>query len=287
MSLVSSQNFVNDRVYTLNSLIEELALLERHIRDGSVHLCDCLPEKHLPLVSGLASEGFIFAESSSEKSFMARMRDKARVYKDKIKRGELRDKEAMNELASWARGLRHAVEARDWGFSRSVYAGSSPKYYSESKSFLRGTEYSTVGTTKMTVTKKEILGIDAGAFIGKGASMGWVEVDKAMGKVAAPVHLRPSTYLNLGVGALSQFLAFSRRVKAPWDLPLAVFGAMQLTMIVDYAGEALAGAGGVVAAARVTYPATRTYTATYPGGNSTVQTVPMGTAPRPRYTITA
>lgn len=33
-------NFPSDRDYTVNALVEELFLIERHVRDGSWHLCD-------------------------------------------------------------------------------------------------------------------------------------------------------------------------------------------------------------------------------------------------------
>ena len=73
-------NFPGDRDYTLNAIVEELTLMERHLRDGSWHLCTCNPEKHLPLLAGLASEGFGFTTDSDEKEFMRQLRDRSRLW---------------------------------------------------------------------------------------------------------------------------------------------------------------------------------------------------------------
>jgi len=109
----SKANFPNDRDYTLNSLIEELTLIERHIRDGSWRRCNCNPEKHLPLVAGLASEGYGFAEDKAEKEFMRCLRDTARVTREKMERGLFRDRDA-EKLRAWARASRHRIEYREW-----------------------------------------------------------------------------------------------------------------------------------------------------------------------------
>jgi hypothetical protein len=60
--------------YTNEALIEELALLERHYRDGSWNVCSCVPEKHLPLIAGLASEGLMFLEAAENPAERERMK---------------------------------------------------------------------------------------------------------------------------------------------------------------------------------------------------------------------
>jgi len=110
---IQSVNFPDDKMYTLNALVEELALMERHLRDGSWVLCSCNPEKHLPLVSGLASEGFGFTDDKDEKEFMRLIRDRARIWKAQIQEGKF-DKEDADKLRTWARELRHRIEFRRW-----------------------------------------------------------------------------------------------------------------------------------------------------------------------------
>jgi len=109
--------FPGDRLYTFNSLVEEIALMERHIRDGSWRECSCNSEKHLPLIAGLASEAYAFAETEKERAFMARLRDEARSLKERIQRGELFSEKAMDRVCAWARSMRHMIEARSWSRS--------------------------------------------------------------------------------------------------------------------------------------------------------------------------
>ncbi len=111
--MIVPQNFPGDREYTLEALKEELALMERHLRDGSWHLCSCNPEKHLPLLAGLSSEGFGFAEDPEEREFMRQIRDRARVWRAKIQEGKFNDRDA-DQLRAWARELRHRIEFRKW-----------------------------------------------------------------------------------------------------------------------------------------------------------------------------
>lgn len=108
------ENFPNDREYTFQTLVEQLALMELHIRDGSWRLCSCNPEKHLPGVAGLASEGFGFAETEDELQFMECLMNQARVFKAKIRSGEYRTQEDMNAVKDWARESRHRLEAKNW-----------------------------------------------------------------------------------------------------------------------------------------------------------------------------
>lgn len=71
----SKINFPGDHDYTLTALVEELALVERHLRDGSSTTCSCLEEKHLPMIAGFASEGYGFAKDKVEREFMRCLRD--------------------------------------------------------------------------------------------------------------------------------------------------------------------------------------------------------------------
>lgn len=113
LPMIVPQNFPGDRDYTLEALKEELALMERHLRDGSWRLCRCNPEKHLPLLAGLASEGFGFSEDPEEKEFMRQIRDRSRIWRAKIQEGKFTDEDA-DQLRAWARRLRHRIEFRNW-----------------------------------------------------------------------------------------------------------------------------------------------------------------------------
>jgi len=106
-------NFPNDHDYTIETMHEELSLMERHLRDGSWKLCNCNPEKHLPLLAGLASEGIGFTDDPDEKLFMEKVRDTARIWKLRIKSGNFTDADA-NKLRGWAREQRHRIEYKVW-----------------------------------------------------------------------------------------------------------------------------------------------------------------------------
>jgi hypothetical protein len=105
---VERSNYPGDHDYTINAMTEELALMERHLRDGSWKLCDCNPEKHLPTLAGLASEGYGFAETTEEKQFMAEVRDNTRKVREYMKTNKFteRDAEALRE---WSRQQRHVA----------------------------------------------------------------------------------------------------------------------------------------------------------------------------------
>lgn len=61
--------------YTRSALIEELNLLERHMRDGTAFICGCAFDSHLPMIAGLASEGVKFAKRADETDFYGDLRD--------------------------------------------------------------------------------------------------------------------------------------------------------------------------------------------------------------------
>jgi len=108
------ESFPNDRDYTFNALIEELFLVERHIRDNSWRICDCTPSKHLPGIAGLASEGYGFAEDLNERRFMECLMGQARLYKAMIEDGRIKNEEQFNQIRDWSRNARHMLSAKDW-----------------------------------------------------------------------------------------------------------------------------------------------------------------------------
>lgn len=128
---ITKEAFPSDRIYTINALVEELFLIERHVRDTSYRKCDCTPSKHLPGVAGLASEGYGFAEGDAERGFMECLMNQARLYRSRIEEGKLRGEEQWNEVRDWARRARHMLSARDWEGKQDVeeqisYAELSP-----------------------------------------------------------------------------------------------------------------------------------------------------------------
>ena len=71
--------------YTKDALLEEIALFERHVNDGSYKRCGCIPEKHLPLIAGLSGEAVrLVAKNESEREFYNRVADQAREWRKKI-----------------------------------------------------------------------------------------------------------------------------------------------------------------------------------------------------------
>lgn len=281
-------NFPGDRLYTLNALVEQLGLMELHINDGSWKACSCNPEKHLPIIAGLASEGCRFAESQGERAFMQDVRDRARDYRGKIKNLELRTQGDMDGMADWGRGVRHGVEARDWR-STPVAAGrehlESNPWGDLREKELKGRNVDNRGSDKNMIPGKEVLGINGTQFIAKGAQVGLDALDGYLGKADAPIHLKPSVWVNIGGGILLQGLAMWKKVKRPLDLYLVVAGSNMLTKSVDYAQEALMAAPvarvSMQAASRLAMPQYMVTT------NKTVQVNPvLGTAPMSRYAIT-
>ena len=121
---IEKVNFPDDRTYTINALIEELTLAERHCRDESYPLCSCLPEKHLFLLAGLASEGYGFAQDQDEKEFMRQLQVRSRKIREDIKEGRCRTKEDYDKLRAWLREMRHRLDQKNWGgeYQRYEYA---------------------------------------------------------------------------------------------------------------------------------------------------------------------
>lgn len=113
MTALVKENFPNDREYTYGALLEELNLLERHLRDGSWKMCSCNPEKHLPLIAGLGSEGMGFTDDPDEKRFMESLMNQARVARAKFLKGGFKAEDAES-LRAWAREMRHRLTESNW-----------------------------------------------------------------------------------------------------------------------------------------------------------------------------
>lgn len=113
MTALVKENFPNDREYTYGALLEELNLLERHLRDGSWKMCSCNPEKHLPLIAGLSSEGMGFTDNPDEKRFMESLMNQARVARSKFLKGGFKAEDAES-LRAWAREMRHRLTESNW-----------------------------------------------------------------------------------------------------------------------------------------------------------------------------
>ena len=129
LKAIESVNFPNDREYTINALIEELSLAERHCRDESYPLCSCLSEKHTFLISGLASEGVGFAESAEEREFMKNLMVQARVIRADIKKGKIKSEEDYDVVRAWSREMRHRLDQGNWSesYQRYEYGGEPPE----------------------------------------------------------------------------------------------------------------------------------------------------------------
>jgi hypothetical protein len=78
--------------YTETSVLEELALSERHARDGSAVQagCSCIEEKHLLVLSGLASEMPTLTQDKDEAAYYLRFADLMRAKRQEILNGEFK-----------------------------------------------------------------------------------------------------------------------------------------------------------------------------------------------------
>lgn len=76
----------DDRDYTQDALIKQLALIELHGKDGSAvdAGCSCIESKHLYAVEGLAEEGQGFALSQKEREFYEKVSQLARSLRKRI-----------------------------------------------------------------------------------------------------------------------------------------------------------------------------------------------------------
>lgn len=90
------------------------------------------------------------------------------------------------------------------------------------------------------VTYREVGIIYGGQHIGKGLTRGFVEIDKAMEREALKPHLRPSTWLNLGLGVGLPLISVFAKLRDPWDDLLVLAGGFTSTKVWDYAEEYVA-----------------------------------------------
>lgn len=78
----------NVHEYTVQSIINNLLLLELHIRDQSYLQCTCTWDQHLPVIEGLCSEMVKFAETPKEREFFVNVMKTAREIRLKIQNQE-------------------------------------------------------------------------------------------------------------------------------------------------------------------------------------------------------
>lgn len=97
--------------YTRSALIEELALLERHMRDGTAYICGCAFDSHLPMIAGLSSEGIKFAEDEKERRWYEALRDWSH---ERIKDLEAEDGYKAELLMKEARERRLELRYKAW-----------------------------------------------------------------------------------------------------------------------------------------------------------------------------
>jgi len=133
----------------------------------------------------------------------------------------------------------------------------------------------------MVATWREVGFNYGGQHIGKGVSRALREVDKILGKEAAAIHERPSTWITvIGTFALPA-AAVLGKLKDPWDKLAILTGGFLSTGLWDIIEEAMVTAGGGGAAAA--YTPTAYVPATVPPATPTPAPV---VATRGRYQIT-
>jgi len=91
-------------------------------------------------------------------------------------------------------------------------------------------------------TWKEVGLIVGGQHIAKGIERGLVELDRALGKEGAPVHERPSTWINTVGGVALVLLPRFVRMPEEADFVLTALGGHMTTKVWDYVEEAMAPA---------------------------------------------
>ncbi len=79
------------------------------------------------------------------------------------------------------------------------------------------------------------------SFLGKVLERGFIEVDKATNMQAKPPHMRPSTWINVGLGVVGLVAGGFQAMGGPWDTGLLVWGAHHLSKAVDYTEEYIPG----------------------------------------------
>jgi hypothetical protein len=131
---------------------------------------------------------------------------------------------------------------------------------------------------KMVATWKDVGVNYGGQHIGKGISRALREVDKYLGKAAAPIQERPSTWITVvGTFALPA-AAILGKLKDPWDKLAILTGGFISTGLWDIAEEAMA-----TPAPAVYVPAAYVPRATVPATSAPAVTP---TATKARYQVT-
>jgi hypothetical protein len=100
---------------------------------------------------------------------------------------------------------------------------------------------------------REIGVIYGGQHIGKGISRGLKELDRYMGKEAAAVQERPSTWVVVAGAVGLPLLAVYAKLKDPWDKLAILTGGFLSTNLWDIIEEAMTTAGGGGGAAGAAY----------------------------------
>lgn len=99
--------------YTRQAILEELALIERHARDGSAVEagCGCIEEKHLLNLAGLASEGVTLATEKKEKEYYMGLASLARELRREVLDQEFNRFSSHGNPVSRAKILRECIES--------------------------------------------------------------------------------------------------------------------------------------------------------------------------------
>jgi hypothetical protein len=107
--------------------------------------------------------------------------------------------------------------------------------------YVEASHHNSSGEKFMPLAWREVGLIVGGQHIFKGIERGFEEVDRYMGKAAAPVAERPSTWLNIGGGlALILIPRFFKRIPETLDWLFTVGGGHMTTKAWDYIEEAMA-----------------------------------------------
>jgi len=96
----------------------------------------------------------------------------------------------------------------------------------------------------MVATWREVGVNYGGQHIGKGRSRALREVDRILGKEAAAIHERPSTWITVAGTFAFPAIAIFAKLKDPWDKLAILTGGFLSTGLWDIIEEAMATAGG-------------------------------------------
>lgn len=271
----------------------------RYVKPGSKSEDLACIVKHLAEIEGHSDEAVSHAliargEDASRK--YAELRDRAKDLRKKVQNSTISFPDGLKEI----RNLRGYFESFNPKFdiSKCSTCGSS-EYVAQLQRGLgpmgrdkylnpRRNNIWSVKEDMASVSKKDVLGIYGSELVAKAGEALFVQVDVATGKVGAPLHLRPSVWINMGLGVGIPLLALWRKMRNKWTLPLVVAGGHFFSKVVDYVQEVWAplgaGFGTAYAATATQLGAGRGYVVK---ANKTVSALPIGTAPTPgRFAIT-